>query len=232
MTHFKSHNLTLSRSASRFYWHGILASIIVVCGVSVSGSVAASQALISHVESLRDNTSPKEKSQLRALTVKLANMHFSEAVNLISAPNQPDDTQRKVLAHRLRAIQLFEGFLKGENGRYEPPTGEQKAASRFNLARLYADTQRTDQAKAIWRDLAKNADFPSIASESSLNMAEQTEAANPASKEALAYYRTVMELDKRQDMRNYAHYRAAWIERNLDKWPEAIADLKQAMYDA
>ncbi len=223
---------SIIRSASLFCGRGLVIGILAAACVSYSGVASAGQALIDHVESLRDNTAPKEKAQLRALTAKLANMHFSEAVNLISSPNQSDETQRKVLAHRLRAIQLFEGFLKGENGRYEAPTGEQRAASRFNLARLYADTQKIDQAKTIWRDLAKNTDFPSIASESSLNMAEQTEAANPASKEALNYYKAVMELDKRQDMRNYAHYRAAWIERNLDKWPEAIADLKQAMYDA
>jgi hypothetical protein len=74
--------------------------------------------------------------------------------------------------------------------------------------------------------------FPSIASEASLNLAELSEAENPASKEALTFYRNVIELDKRQDMRNYAHYRSAWIERNLEKWNDAIASLKEAMFDA
>lgn len=193
--------------------------------------VVASAALIEQVEILRDSSASSEKAQIRALTAKLANMHFSEAVNLNSSPEQTRDTPRKVLTHRLRAIQLFEGYLVGEKGRYEAPTGEQRAAVMFNLARAYADTQKSEKSVVLWTELAKNKDYPSIASESALNLAELSEAENPASKEALDFYRIVIALDKRQDLRNYGHYRAAWIERNLEKWTDAIADLKEALYD-
>jgi tetratricopeptide (TPR) repeat protein len=228
---------TTSTVTSRRFSAMSKAAIGVVCGALLfslmvrPSTVLASEALIEQVEVLRDTSASSDKAQIRALTVKLANMHFSEAVNLNSSPDQTRDTPRKVLTHRLRAIQLFEGFLSGEKGRYEAPTGEQRAAVMFNLARVYADTQKNDKAELIWKELSKNKDYPSIASESSLNLAEISEAANAASKEALEYFRIVIALDKRQDLRNYAHYRAAWIERNLEQWSDAIADLKEALYD-
>jgi tetratricopeptide (TPR) repeat protein len=223
---------SISTKISPFLIRTVMMTVSLTSTLGIfSQKVSASEALIAQVESLRDTSASSDKSQIRALTSKLANMHFSEAVNLNSSPEQTRDTPRKVLGHRLRAIQLFEGYLVGEKGRYDAPTGEQRAAVMFNLARVYADTQKTEKSVLIWTELAKNKDYPSIASESALNLAELSEAANPAGKEALDFYRIVIALDKRQDLRNYGHYRAAWIERNQEKWTDAVADLKEALYD-
>ena len=226
------HKGFIASAASTFFVRVVMMTISLATTLGICSQKAnASEALINQVESLRDTSASSDKSQIRALTSKLANMHFSEAVNLNSSPEQTRDTPRKVLAHRLRAIQLFEGYLSGEKGRYDAPTGEQRAAVMFNLARVYADTQKTDKSIMLWTELAKDKDYPSIASESALNLAELSEAANPAGKDALDFYRIVIALDKRQDLRNYGHYRAAWIERNQEKWTDAVTDLKEALYD-
>lgn len=194
--------------------------------------VRADQDLIDQVETLMAGLPPKDQAQRRSLTVRLANLYYSEALKVAADSIEDPKTQKTVAEYRRRATRLYEEFLTGNGGKYELPYGEQKEATRFQLARLYAEDDKAAEAKKIWTELAAQDEFPKVQSESALSLAELYEAENPASEEALKYYAIPAEADAKLDTRAYAHYRSAWILRNQQEFPKAIDELKAALYDS
>ncbi len=202
-------------------------------GLAVSAVAPASQLLIEEAEKLRNSLPRKEKQQRRTFTIRLANLYYSEAIKL--SVDKPDDVkaQEKVKKYRQRALSFYKEYLSGDNGEYEKASGEQKAAAEFNMARLYADNGDVESARKLWESLAKEGEeYPKIASESALSLAELLEAKDPASKAAFEYYGKALAGEAKHDTRIYIHYRRAWIQRNQEKITPAIAELKEAMYDS
>lgn len=200
--------------------------------LTMAGHASASPLLIEEAEKLRKNLPKKDKEQRRMFTIRLANLYFTEAVNL--AADKPDDVkaQKTVEGYRRRSLALYNEYLSGNDGEYDKPDGEPKAASQFQVAKLYTDLGQADKAEKLWRQLVKETDYPKIAAEAALSLAEIEEAKNPASKTALDLYEQALVGEPKHDTRIYVHYRRAWILRNLDRYPEAITALKEAMFDA
>lgn len=208
-------------------WFAALSSL------AISSVAPASQLLIEEAEKLRSSLPRKEKQQRRTFTIRLANLYYSEALKL--SVDKPDDinAQAKVSKYRQRALNYYKEYLSGDNGEYEKASGEQKAAAEFNMARIYADNGDVESARRLWEALAKEGEeYPKIASESALSLAELLEAKDPASNAAFEYYGKALAGEAKHDTRIYIHYRRAWIQRNQDKILPAIAELKEAMYDS
>lgn len=188
--------------------------------------------LIEETEKLRRTLPRKDKQQKRALTLKLANQYYGEAIKQAADNPESATNQQKVNKMRQRSLDLFKEYISGDNGDYEKASGEPLAIAQFQMARLYTDLGQIESAVKLWETIVKADEYPNIVAESALSLAEYYEAKDPASKQALNLYAKALQGEVKHDTQIYVHYRSAWILRNQEKYPEAIEHLRQSMLDS
>jgi alkylhydroperoxidase/carboxymuconolactone decarboxylase family protein YurZ len=207
---------------------------IFLCILLSSPAMGSNADLITDAESLRDSLPVNDHDSRRALTQRLADLIYNEAIDLSAEGVLTARQKSQLKRHRMRAIELYDELLSGNQGRYSKPHGKNKAVIQFQKARIYADMGKIEQSKPIWQQLVKLEQYPDIACESSLWLAENLEIAETASawKESLRLYDLAIKYSKKHDTQVYAKYRKAWVLRNLDNIDAAIHTMKESLWDA
>lgn len=208
-------------------------TLLVTLSFGMVAATSPNLGIIRQVEQLLETISPKDKIQRRALTVKLANLHYAEALRISAEEDITDSAnQRSLERHQKAAAQYYEKFVTGDGGKFDAPYGEQLETARLQLSHMYSDIGRLDDAQKIWKDLLDKDEYPAIMSEAALSMAEVYEGEDAASDKALKLYEKVAETNKKFDTIQYANYRSAWILRNQAEFEDAIKMLKKCVYDS
>ncbi len=201
--------------------------VTVFLAALISQSVLADAVLIREVESLRNSLPPNDRSRPE-LTLRLADL-FADEVTEIGRKLDPSDADMaKLDKSRRRAISLFEEAASGANGMFTPPAGSLKLKIQFQMAKLLADMPgQAAKATALWKTLLEQETIAEFRREAALRLAEGAEGA-----EADKYFRRAIQLCAASDLCSYAHFKRAWLLRNMNKLPEAIEEMNLALYDS
>ena len=155
---------------------------------------------------------PVNDPSRKEVTLRLADRLADEA--LIGKDKAPSQAE----ADRLEAINLYQESLVFRSG-------EAQVKIKFQLARL-------KDSKELFKEVSESSQTKELKRESFLRLAEFSEAASKTSSEAVGYYRQALALCEGTDSCSYSHYRLAWLERNQEKLPLAIEEMKQALWDS
>jgi hypothetical protein len=196
---------------------------------------AKNRDLINEVEQLLQSIPVNDQDSKRSLNIKLARLWFKESMDLAGKPQTTAKETRDLELAQTRAITLHKNLLTGgANVGGEKPTGELEAELKFQLSRLYADRGDLAPAKSIWAELKDGVEYPSIAFNSALWLAENTETdqGSANAEKALSYYRHALKLSQSKDATAYIHYKIAWTLGQLNKVNEAIDQMKLSLWDS
>jgi hypothetical protein len=210
--------------------------VFAIAGVMVSllPSMSWSDAqLIREVETLRNSLPMKDPSR-GALTLRLADRVFDHAGELAKNPAPTDQQVKEIDKYRKRALALYNEALSGSNGAFQAPQGPLKAKLQFQVARLQSDLGETQAALNTWRVLAAQQDVLEIRREASLRLAENAENSESAGsvQEAMKHYDAAFSLCAGGDICSFVRYRKAWLFHRLNQHPQALAEMKQALWDS
>jgi hypothetical protein len=195
--------------------------------ISITPAFAGSRLVIDELRKLKA-TLPVNDPSRKEITLRLADRLADEA--LIARDQVPAQAE----ADRIEAITLYQESLASRSG-------ESQIKIKFQLARLHAD-QKSDAnalktAKGLFEEVGAQAQTKELKRESFLRLAEYAENnvqnnSKNSGTEAVNYYRQALSLCEGTDSCSYAHYRLGWLERNQEHLPQAMDEMKQALWDS
>jgi len=200
--------------------------------LSVPGTAwASSPELVRDLEKLRASL-PLRDSGRPTLTLRLADLLFDEANELAATPSASDSALTQAGAFRKRALSLYQEVLTQEASRLSLPA---QWKIRFQRARLQTELGAWAQAAPLWLSLEKQEDLPELRREAALRLAEHEEQSSQSRtslERAFQHYDLALQLCGGGDSCSYVRYRRAWLKRNLRQMPEALGEMRQALFDS
>ncbi len=189
--------------------------------------LADNGALIREVEMLRNSLPPADRSRPE-LTLRLADL-FSDEVVVLGRKLEPTEADlAKLEQSRRRAVALYEEAISGASGTFAAPVGTLKLKIQFQMAKLFSDMPgQSAKALTLWKTLLEQESIAEFRREAALRLAESHDGP-----QADQYFQKAVELCAGTDLCSYAHFKRAWLLRNLNRLPEAVEEMKLALYDS
>lgn len=193
---------------------GVLAALAFV---SIQ-ALAMDRVVINEIRKLRDSL-PVSDAQRPELGLRLADLMSGEC--LVSSAG----TETSRAKDCREALSLYQ-----ENLVHVPSA--QQTRIRFQMARILLERGDTVAARTLFAKVLSEAEEVELKRESAFRLAE-IEEANPATEKlAESRYQAALALCNGGDSCSYSHYRLAWIHKRRGELPQAIEEMKLALYDA
>ncbi len=188
-----------------------------------------------YIKEVRDllNSLPHHDRQRPQLTLKLADALFADVLEAMSKPNSGGLSEKQLSSERREAIALYESALTGLGSTFQEPNKAQKARIGFQIARLYTDEGRFENAEAIWARLAQDETVPELQREALLRMAEiyENRLTNENLEKAERNYQKALTLCSTFEICTYCHYRLAWVYRNQHRTNDAVVEIQKSLWN-
>jgi hypothetical protein len=190
--------------------------------LSITPAFGNTRVVIDELRKLNASLSVSDPSH-HEISLRLADRLADQA--LLTKDQSPTQAEND----RLEAISLYQANLGSR-------AGEAQIRIQFQLARLYSekayDAASLKMAKELFQKVSASTQTKELKRESFLRLAEFAETITKNSTEASDYYRQALSLCEGTDSCSFSHYRLAWIERNQDRFPQALEEMKQALWDS
>jgi tetratricopeptide (TPR) repeat protein len=206
------------RASSSLFVVGILFSFCVL------KLAQANPVLIESVRTLRNSLAVNDPSRAQ-LNLRLADLLFNEFTTLAKKESRTSEENRKMNSYRTESLELYETAASKSNSAV-------KVKIQFQVARIRMEAGDQARAMAIFSELSKQDESREIKREAILRLAENAEAKSASSVDAENYYNMALSICDGTDLCSYIHYRRAWILKNRGKMPEAIQEMKTALWDS
>ncbi len=207
-------------------------ALLLIVGLFAVCVAKADPALIRELENLKASLGPNDRSRSE-ISLRLADLYFFEAkeatrkADLDPAAPGAAEFRKQASKFQSNALKLYREQLA------QSKQPQQKTKLEFQIARLLQDRGEVSEAKPYWQRLAEQTHLPKIRSEAVLRLGEisESEGTPRALADAEKYYEQAISECQAGDLCSYIRFRLAWLLRNQERMPAAIAMMKSSLYD-